>query len=264
MSSAIPVKITIVTVCKNSEKYIEETINSVLNQSYPNIEYIIVDGESTDGTINIIKKYEARITKWVSEADGSMYEAINKALLMATGTYAMVLNSDDVLADKNVISKVAAEINKKNLDYYYGNIIKRKNDKEKKTRMFTVNYLMLLLSKHAGFIPHPCLFISLKTHHAIGGYNTKFKYSSDFDYILRMLKLKGVTGKHVSVYTTKFRMHDESITASGKLIADGRAVLEEHNYFSISPVIRFLGYYPQWIFYKIINLNHSYLPPAAN
>jgi glycosyltransferase involved in cell wall biosynthesis len=94
---------TIITVCKNSAKFLEETIMSVIEQTYPNIQYIVIDGGSTDGTIDIIKRYSTKINYWISEPDSGMYYAINKALLQATGDYILILNSDDVLVDSITI-----------------------------------------------------------------------------------------------------------------------------------------------------------------
>ena len=98
-------KISIITVCRNSEQYLNETIESVVQQTYPHIEYIVIDGNSTDNTINIIKKNEANIYKWISEPDNSMYDAINKGLKLATGDYLLILNSDDSLASNSIIEK---------------------------------------------------------------------------------------------------------------------------------------------------------------
>src|ERR1022692_4955582 len=94
-------KITIVTVCRNSEAFLAATIKSVVGQTYPNLEYIIIDGASTDGTLTIIKQYESEIDAWLSEPDTGMYEAMNKGLHLATGDYILMLNSDDLLTSND-------------------------------------------------------------------------------------------------------------------------------------------------------------------
>lgn len=111
------IKISIITVCYNSKAYIEQTIKSVLAQTYENIEYIVIDGGSTDGTIDIINRYRKDITIFISEPDRNMYDAINKGMKWATGDYIAILNSDDFYLDNEVISVIADKL--KGLPSYY-------------------------------------------------------------------------------------------------------------------------------------------------
>ena len=101
-------KISIITVCYNSAKTLQDTFDSVKSQTYTDIEYIVVDGASTDGTLEMIQEHEAHISKWVSEPDKGLYDAMNKGIEMATGNLIGILNSDDVFMDSEVISKIAA------------------------------------------------------------------------------------------------------------------------------------------------------------
>lgn len=125
---AIPPRISIITVSYNSVATIEETILSVVEQDYPTIEYIIIDGGSTDGTLDIIKKYESHLSYWQSSPDQNMYDAINKGLGKVSGQLWMSLNSDDYLASSQVVSIVATYYKRYGSTYgaYYGNIIKKK------------------------------------------------------------------------------------------------------------------------------------------
>lgn len=258
MKSSDVLKITIITVCKNSEHFLHETINSVINQSYPNIQYIVIDGNSTDATIDIIKQHSSNIAIWVSEEDGGMYDAINKGLKLATGDYILVLNSDDVLTTNETIKEVVARISKEKLDYYYGNMIKSKDGKFKKVKLFNVTFKQLLLSTHGTFAPHPCFFISAKLNEVLGGYNPNYKYASDFDYILRALSTTGSKGKHMDVYVSTFRIHDNSLTASGKIDEERKKILLQHRYYQQPYLHRICLYYTLWIYYKIINLGQSF------
>lgn len=115
-------KISVITVCLNSAKTIEETILSVINQNYKNIEYIIIDGVSSDGTLDIIHKHKDRITKCISEKDSGIYDAMNKGLKYATGDYVIFIGADDVLYTNETLKKVALSINNYN-DIIYGNVI---------------------------------------------------------------------------------------------------------------------------------------------
>jgi glycosyltransferase involved in cell wall biosynthesis len=251
-------KITIITVCKNSEHFLNETIESVVSQTYQNIQYIVIDGNSTDGTVDIIKRHSANIDTWFSEPDDGMYDAINKALKHAIGDYILVLNSDDILANNNTIQSVVALVNKEKLAYYYGNIIKSKDHEYKKVKLFTVTYKQLLFSTHGTFAPHPCFFISASLNKELGGYSLAYKYASDYDYILRAFASKGSSGKRLNLFISKFRIHDNSITASGKIEEERKKILQQHKYYQRPYVSRFCLYYLLWIYYKIINLGQKY------
>ncbi len=115
-------KISIITITYNSEKTLDDTIKSVLSQNYNDIEYIIVDGNSKDSTIDIVKSYGDKISKFVSEKDSGIYDAMNKGLHLATGDVVGILNSDDVYFDEHVIEKVMHEFQKENVDSVYGDL----------------------------------------------------------------------------------------------------------------------------------------------
>lgn len=116
-------KITIVTVCYNTVNIIEETIQSVLEQNYPNIEYIIIDGGSKDGTLDIIKKYESHITKFISESDKGIYDAMNKGIALSTGEWINFMNAGDVFANESVIKDVFSHTISGNIGLVYGNVL---------------------------------------------------------------------------------------------------------------------------------------------
>ena len=250
--------ITIITVCKNSEQYLTETIESVLNQTYPKIQYIIIDGNSTDKTQDIIKHYSRDIDIYFSEPDTGMYDAINKGLKLATGDYILILNSDDVLATNTTIENAVNIISREHLDFYHGDMIKLKDGKNKGVKLFPVTFKQLLLSTHCTFAPHPCFFISSSLNKKLRGYNLEYKYASDYDYILRALASKGSKGKHLDLYISKFRIHDNSISASGKIDEERKKILVQHGYYQQPYIIRMSFYFTLWIYYKIINLGQNY------
>ena len=243
--------ISIITVSYNSEKYIEETINSVLSQDYKNIEYLIIDGASTDSTIDIIKKYEHRITYWQSEPDKNMYDAINKGLSKSKGDFILILNSDDLLASNNAISN-AVDLFDDESDGFYGNIVKLYEHKEVRIKLFQVDFKQLLLSEHSTFIPHPTLFVSRSTLSRVPAYNLKYRYASDYDYILKLL-FSGFVLKHIPSWVTKFRLHKESITASGKINEERIKIIKFYKFDEINVIERYFTYYKGWIKYKLIN-----------
>jgi glycosyltransferase involved in cell wall biosynthesis len=116
-------KVSLITVTYNAAKHLEECIQSVVSQDYLDIEYIIIDGQSTDHTISIINQHKGSIDKWSSEKDYGMYDALNKGMRMATGDIIGVLNSDDMLASKDAISKIVACFKEKNVDSVFGDLM---------------------------------------------------------------------------------------------------------------------------------------------
>ena len=131
-------KISIITVCLNSESTIEQAFNSVLSQDFPDIELIVVDGASTDGTLEIIEKYKNRIGASISEPDQGIYDAMNKGIELATGDVIGILNSDDFYASTSIISQVAKELENEDVDAVYGDVaIVRPRNTEKIVRYYS-------------------------------------------------------------------------------------------------------------------------------
>jgi glycosyltransferase involved in cell wall biosynthesis len=129
--------VTIVTVVYNGIENLEKTIQSVINQDYGSLDYVIVDGGSTDGSVDVIRKYESKISKWVSEKDNGIYAAMNKGIEMASGEWICFLNSGDVFVDSRIVGTVVEKITQfeENQDIVYGNILVRKADGSFKERI---------------------------------------------------------------------------------------------------------------------------------
>lgn len=187
-----PIKISIVTVCYNSSKTIEDTILSVLGQSYQNIEYIIVDGGSTDGTLAIIEKYKKHIAYFVSEPDKGLYDAINKGIKASTGDVVGIINSDDVLASYHTIKSVAVSFSLEGCEALYGNLIYTDASLQKTIRTWKSKpYQEGLFLK--GWMPaHPTFYAKKELFEKYGYYNTSFKISADYELMLRFIHKHGV------------------------------------------------------------------------
>jgi len=168
--------ITVITVVYNGAKYLEDTIKSVINQTYPNVEYIIIDGGSTDGTIDIIKKYEDYIDYWVSEPDKGIYDAMNKGIVVASGQWINFLGSDDIILS-NAVNNILKYLNKKNIAVY-GNVIMKTTNKVYDGKF---NYFKLFFKRN---ICHQSIFYNAKI---IKRYSFNLKYSILADYALNLV-----------------------------------------------------------------------------
>jgi glycosyltransferase involved in cell wall biosynthesis len=179
--------ISIITVVYNGVSTLEQTILSVINQTYKNIEYIIIDGGSTDGTVDIIKKYENHLAYWVSESDKGIYDAMNKGIDKATGEWIAMLNSDDRYTNECIISDIIIKLinNKNNIDILHGNItVLYQNGRIKKRKPEYLSNLEIHMC-----VFHPTCFVR-KQIYAIRKYNIKYKIAADYDFLLWCYKMK--------------------------------------------------------------------------
>lgn len=181
-------KLSIITVVLNDVDHIEKTILSIIGQPYSELEYIVIDGGSTDGTLDIIKKYEKHISYYVSEKDNGIADAFNKGINNATGEVIGLINSGDFL-EKNCLQRIAQEIN--DSDILYGNI--QYYDGTKKGYIFKAEhkYLESFMS-----LNHPAVFVKKNIYEIYGGFDEAYKYAMDYELMLRFYK-KGVRFKYL-------------------------------------------------------------------
>ena len=201
-------KVSVITVCYNRKATIGQSIKSVLDQDYPDVEYIIVDGNSSDGTKDIIKSYSDKITKYISESDNGMYDAINKGLGMATGDIVGLMHSDDVFYDTTVISKIVEVFkNNPNTDAIYGNGIYVTNDDEQKIVRNRIGGEYDYKRLKSGWLPlHPTVYVKKTIIDKYGNYNLNFKIASDTEFLLRYLFKYKISITYLNTYIVKMRM----------------------------------------------------------
>ena len=196
--------ISVIMVCLNSQKYVAESINSVLKQSYKNFELIIIDGGSTDDTLKILKKNNNKIDFWISEKDKSHFDAMNKGIKLSRGSIISILNSDDVYYINAL--KTAAKYFKKyqKIDFLFGGVIKHKliHGYKPHSLRFNIYWSFGFYTSHSiGF------FIRKKSQMKVGLYKIKYRYSSDYDLFYRLIvkyKMKGMATKKNEIFG-KFR-----------------------------------------------------------
>lgn len=180
-------KVSIITVVLNNVDTIERTIQSVINQSYQNIEYIIIDAKSTDGTLDVIKKYNSNIQLVLSESDNGFYDGLNKGIKLASGDIIGSLNADDRFVNNTIIEKIVNEFNKDaNLDCIIGDIAFANND-NKISRYYSASNFKIGLFKWGVMPPHPSFYCKKNLFYQLGFYDASFKIAGDFELMLRFL-----------------------------------------------------------------------------
>jgi glycosyltransferase involved in cell wall biosynthesis len=240
------VKITIITVSYNSASTIRETIDSVLSQDYPNIEYIIVDGLSTDGTQAIVLSYGTKISKFVSERDKGLYDAMNKGINMATGEVVGILNSDDLYLNSKVVSEVASVFNKKNVDIVYGDLFYFKTGfPDTPLRYYKGGEFSLRRVRYGLMPPHPTFFIKKDVYEKYGKFDLQFTLSADFDLILRFLGVYKVPFQYLPSVLVKMRTGGKSTSSLRRTMIMNREDLDSCRKYGIkSNLFKFYLKYP--------------------
>lgn len=199
-------KVSIITVVFNGEKTIKSCIDSVINQSYGNIEYIIIDGSSTDTTCEIIKSYGTEIAVFLSERDAGIYDAMNKGISLATGDVIGILNADDFYHDSFVIEKVVGKLNETGAEAIYGDLIYVDADH---TRHIT-RYWKSGTFKKEKFLfgwmpPHPTFFLRSSSYKQFGTYRLDLGSAADYELMLRMMYRHGISAAYLPQITTVMR-----------------------------------------------------------
>lgn len=173
--------ISIITINYNNALGLKKTIESVVNQSYLNYEYVIIDGGSKDESVDIIKSFESKITTWISESDKGIYDALNKGINIANGKYLVFLNSGDVYLHDDVLTECVNIINHNDAAVYYGQIIV---DEGSGDRVVAYPQQLTLAYQRNMVINHQACFFDAQTLKTLGAYNTKYKLAADYAYYL--------------------------------------------------------------------------------
>lgn len=208
-------KISVITVCYNSERFISSAIDSVLNQSYGNIEYIIVDGGSEDDTVQIIHSYIEQIQHCISEPDDGIYCALNKGLSLASGDVIGILNSDDFYPNEDVLAKVAdCFSNHQNVEMVLGNVeFVDAETADRCIRFYSSIYFEPWKLRFGFMPPHPAAFIKRSAYANVGFYEEDYKISGDFEWFVRALLLQRLP--YAKLKETLVRMREGGVSTAG-------------------------------------------------
>jgi len=221
-------KISIITPSYNQAEFLERTIRSVLDQNYPNLEYIVIDGGSSDGSVDIIRKYADRLAYWVSESDSGQTDAINKGLRRATGEWLAWQNSDDIYYPGAFFSMAAAVEGHADIDLAIGNInlINRDDKVLRDIRYVTPSYGALLAEGMV--LTNQAAFWRRSVHTEIGWLSDNLHYAFDYDWFLRLTKNR--SGLHVAKFWAGYRLHEATKTSlqTKKFQVENEYILREH------------------------------------
>jgi glycosyltransferase len=216
-------KISIITSVWNNKKTIEDAIKSVLSQDYTDIEYIVVDGASSDGTVEVIKKYENQIAKFVSEKDKGIYDGLNKGVDLATGDIIAFLHSDDIYASKTIISDVVKVFEENDTDSIYGDLVYvDKYDTSKIFRYWKSGEYSFKKLQNGWMPPHPTFFVKKEFYDKYGKFDLDFSIAADYDFMLRMLGKYKITTSYLPKVLYKMRIGGASNRSIKNIIQKSR------------------------------------------
>jgi len=239
------VKISIITVVWNNRETIKDSINSVLNQTYADIEYIVVDGSSSDGTIDIVQGYEDRISHFISEPDEGLYDALNKGIELASGDVIGILHSDDLFYDKFVVSDMMEKMSVKNSEIVFSDMVIVDSSMKKVLRYYMASYFSPWMFKIGWMPPHPTCFIKKSLFDEFGLYSLDYKVASDFDFLVRIFYGRDISWTYLDRVTVKMRQGGVSNAgfSSKKIIAkEISQSLRSNNVWSL-PVFQLARYF---------------------
>lgn len=200
----LPLKISIITICKNVKNVIERTLFSVAEQTYDDLEYIVIDGGSVDTTLEKIDHYRSRITHLVSEPDGGIYEAMNKGITLATGEFCLFLNAGDYLCHASALANAVAQIRQvdENSDVIYGNQLMY-HESTGAARVWRPKK-KTTLDFYSGSLPHAATFIRRAAFYRAGLYDSTYRIAGDYEWFVRAFSKFNMSFHHIDVLISEF------------------------------------------------------------
>lgn len=215
-------KISIITITYNSEDTIEQTLQSVIEQSYPNIEYIVVDGKSNDNTLKILETYKSHIQVLLSEKDSGLYDALNKGIALASGDVIGFLHSDDFYVNNAVIQKYADTFLAGDYDAVYSDLFYvDKTDSNKIIRKWKSGLYKKGMFLNGWMPPHPTFFVKKKVYEAYGHFNLDFKTAADYELMLRFIHKHRIRLGYLPEFTVNMRVGGKSnVSLKNRIIAN--------------------------------------------
>jgi glycosyltransferase involved in cell wall biosynthesis len=202
--------VSIITVVYNNSKHIRATIESVLSQDYSKIEHIVIDGGSTDGTIEIIEEYGDKISVFLSEPDEGIYDALNKGIVRANGDYLGILHSDDIFCDDKVVSDIVQKLRDTETELCFSDLVIVDEVSGKVMRYVMAHYFRQWMLRIGFFPPHPTIFLKRSIFDEFGLYSKNYKIAGDFDFLIRVFYGRKINWAYMNRITVKMRSGGKS------------------------------------------------------
>ena len=250
-------KISLITACYNSAGTIRTAIESVLSQCEVDVEYIVVDGGSSDGTVEILKNYENKLLypstiqpfnfRWLSEKDNGMYDAINKGIKMATGDIVGILNADDVLASDDTLAHIASAFEpsevgsrKSQVDCVYADIRFVKDDLNTTVRYYSAKHWKPWMLQWGKMPPHPSVYIRRELFNQYGLYKLGYDIAADYELLIRYLRMAKLNTRYLNECLVRMRMGGKSTRGWKSFVTLNREIVRgnrENGYFCCFPML---------------------------
>ena len=196
-------KVSIITAVFNNVSTIKNAIDSVLGQTYQNIEYIVIDGASTDGTVDVVTRYQDKISVFISESDKGIYDALNKGIELATGDVIAILHSDDIYCNEFVVSDMVGKMTSSNAEFCFSDMVVINCQLDKVLRYYRANYFSRWMFRIGWMPPHPTCFIKKSLFDEFGMYSTDYKIAGDFDLLVRFFYGRKIRWSYLDQITIK-------------------------------------------------------------
>lgn len=216
MNNGLPMKISVITAVFNGASSIKDALDSVFTQTYTNVESVVVDGASTDGTVEILDRYTDRIAILVSEPDEGIYDALNKGIHLASGDVIGFLHADDKFADREVLAWIAEAFSDPDVDATYGDLVYvRNSDPDRVLRYWRAGEFAPARLRQGWMPPHPTFYVRRSVYERLGGFDATYRIAADYDCMLRFLGAGGVRCAYLPKVLVSMRvggMSNHSIT----------------------------------------------------
>lgn len=236
------IRVSVVTAVYNRRETIAQALDSVLSQTYPAVESVVVDGASTDGTLDILEDYRSRLGVFVSEPDGGIYDALNKGIRLSTGDVVGFLHADDLFADDGVLATIAQRFQDPAVDAVYGDLVYvDAADVSKVVRLWTAGVFDPTRLRQGWMPPHPTLYVRRSVYERLGGFDTRYRIAADYDSVVRFFGAGGIRPAYIPKLLIRMRVggvSNRSLVTIWRKSSEDFAIMRRNGVGGILTVLR--------------------------